>query len=67
MPSFDRVRWLGAYLAITFVLPTAMGAARRMEFVRHALLVLAGSATILAIAMLAGLVIELVIGNRGSP
>jgi hypothetical protein len=71
MPSFDRVRWLavplGAYVAITIVLPAAHGAGHSMEFVRHSLLVLAGCGVMLAIAMLAGVVIELVFGKRGAP
>jgi hypothetical protein len=71
MPSFDRVRWLavplGAYIAVTIVLPAAHGAGQSMEFVRHSLLVLAGCGAILAIAMLAGVVFELVFGRRGSP
>jgi hypothetical protein len=70
MPSFDKVRWLavplGVYVALTIVLPAANGAAHSMEFVRHSLLVLAGCAAILAIAMLAGVVFEVVFRRGGS-
>jgi hypothetical protein len=71
MPSFDRVRWLavplGAYIAITVVMPAANGAARSQEFVHHSLLVLAGCAAILAIAIVAGVMFDLVFGKGGSP
>jgi hypothetical protein len=70
MPAFDRVRWLavplGACIAIIIVLPAANGAAPSIEFVRHSLLVLAGSGAMLAIATLAGVLFELAFRKRGS-
>ena len=71
MPSLDRVRWLAiplaASIAITVVLPAANGAARRDDFVRHSLLVIAGCAAILAVGMIAGAIVDFVVGKRGEP
>jgi hypothetical protein len=64
MPSLHRVRWLAvplaAYIAITVILPAANGAARRDEFVRHALLVMAGCGAILGVGIAGGMLVDFV-------
>ena len=62
--ALRRVRWmavpLGAYLAITLILPAANGAATRIAFVRHAGWVIGGCAAMVAIGVAGGLGIEVV-------
>jgi hypothetical protein len=63
------VRWLavplGAYIAITIILPAAHGAAHRDDFVKHSLLVMLGCGAILAVGAAAGALVELVVGKGG--
>ena len=64
-----RRRWLivpiAAYVAITLALPALNGAARRADFVRHAALVLAGCAAVIAVGAVAGVLVEIVARKGG--
>lgn len=65
----SRLRWLtvpiAAYLAITLVLPVLHGAARRADFVAHALWVLAGCGLVVTAALLVAGVIDLALHLTG--
>ena len=69
MPPLHNVRWLAvplaAYIAITIILPAANGAARRADFVHHALLVIAGCGAILAVGVAGGMLVELLTRRGG--
>jgi hypothetical protein len=56
---------IAAYLAITLVLPVLHGAARRADFVAHALWVLAGCGLVVTAALLVAGVIDLALHLTG--
>ena len=61
-----RTRWiavpLAAYILVTLILPVANGAAHRADFMHHAAWVLAGGATFVTLAVIAGIAAELAAG-----
>ena len=65
----SKLRWLrvpfAAFLAITLVLPLLFGAARRADFVAHALWVLAGCGLVVAAALAVAGVIDLALHLTG--
>ena len=59
-----RLRWMlvpiAAYLVVTLAFPIANGAARRDGFVQHGAWIVGGCLAAVALALLGGVVVELV-------